>query len=112
MLIALFSNDLMAEKMVSMTIDYADKKPLEVIEVEFRQGMTALELLQRAAKISTKTVGKYIFVSSINGVKSHSKNMGWFYSVDGVDANKIASDNVLKDVKEVRWTFKTANCGT
>lgn len=95
-----------------MTIDYADKKPLEIIEVEFTQGMTALELLQRAAKTSTKKVGKYIFVSSINEVKSHSKNMGWFYEIDGVGAKKMASDNILKEVKKVKWTFKIANCGT
>lgn len=100
----------MAQDSVTITIDYADKKPLQSIEVEYKEGMTALELLQKAAKVSIKKVDKYLFVTSINGVKSHSKTMAWFYKIDGVSAEKTASDNVLGDIKTMEWEFKIADC--
>lgn len=112
LMIALFAQNLMAAKTVLVTLDYAEKKALEIVKVEFTEGMTALELLQRAAKISIKKAGKFNFVRSINGVQSHSKSRGWFYQIDGKDAEKMACDNVLGDIKTMKWEFKIANCGT
>lgn len=100
----------MASENVLVTIDYADKKPTKSVEVDFKAGMTALELLQSVAEVSTKNVGKYTFITSIDGVKSKPKKMGWFYKVDGKDANKVASAYVLEEIKTMRWEYRADNC--
>ncbi len=107
----LFCYELMAGNIVKLTIDYGEIKPMQVIDVWFEPKMSALELLDKAAEIKTKEVGEYVFVTSINGVKSHSKTMGWFYDVDGSTAKKTASKNILDSIKTMRWEFKIANCG-
>ncbi len=106
-----FCYELVAANMVTLTIDYGNGQPVQMTEVEFEPGMSALALLQRSAKIKTKEVSGYIFVTSINGVKSHSKTMGWFYEIDGIAAKKTASENILNDLKTMKWEFKIANCG-
>ena len=106
--LALLSSTLMAN--VTVTIDYADKKPTKKIEVHFKEGMTALALLQSVSDVSTKNVGKYTFITSIDGVKSKPRKMGWFYQIDGKDADKVASANVLGPIETMKWEYRADNC--
>ncbi|MDH5465622.1 MAG: DUF4430 domain-containing protein [Thiovulaceae bacterium] len=103
-------NHLFAAEAIMLTIDYAQKKPTKKIKVPFTSGMTALELLQRASKVRTKKVGKYIFVKSIDEIKSHPGKMGWFYFIDGQRASKVASEYVLKEVETMKWSFQVDHC--
>ena len=107
---ALLWTNLMASDRVLVTIDYGGLKPTKRVEVELKAGMTALSALQNAADVTTKSVGKYTFVTSIDGVKSQSRKMGWFYQVDQNRADKLASDNVLGNIKTMVWEFKADNC--
>lgn len=109
-LLALLSTGLMAEENAIVTIDFAGIKPTKTIEVKQTPGMTALELLEAAAKVTTKHAGKYIFITSIDGVKSTPKKMGWFYEVDGKRAKKTASSYILENIKTMRWEYRTDNC--
>lgn len=79
---------------------------------EVQNGMSALELLEKVADVETKKVGTYTFVKSINGISPRNKNWGWFYSIDGVRAKKIATDTLINSNRSMEWKLEIANCAS
>lgn len=101
-----------AEQTIDIQIVYGSAKESKTVQTTYKNGDTALAVLGKVAKVRTKKVGKFLFVTSIDGVASSPQKMGWFYSVDGQSADKTASDNRLKDAKSMRWEFHVDNCLT
>ena len=104
--LSLFATD----NSIDIEIMYGGEKEPRMVKTTYKNGDTALETLSKAAKVKTKKVGGFLFVTSIDGVASSPKKMGWFYSVDGKSADKIASTNTLVNAKNMRWEFHTDNC--
>ncbi len=71
---------------------------------------TALEAVQAVAKVNTRPIGKYIFVSSIDGIETRRREKAWYYTVNGKSPGKLAVWNELKDGDTVRWIYKKDVC--
>src|SRR5215470_739192 len=57
-------------------------------------GLTAMQALERVAKVDTRYGGR--FVESIDGVEgSLSKQRDWFYFVNGIEADRGATEYKL-----------------
>ncbi|MFQ5956610.1 MAG: DUF4430 domain-containing protein [Candidatus Brocadiales bacterium] len=95
---------------VVVEIDYGGKHPFREIEVEWHQGMTALEALQSVANIETKQINGFILVTSIDGVEWQSGNMAWYYDVNGERAEDFADRCVLSEGDHMRWSFTKDVC--
>jgi hypothetical protein len=68
-------------------------------------GLTAMEALQRFAKVKTRYGGR--FVQSINGVSgSLSARHDWFYFVNGYEADRGASEYELRDGDVEWWDYR------
>ncbi len=95
---------------VSVEVDFGKEKQLFKKDVQVKAGATALEALQYACVTETHPVGKYVFVSSINGVVGVPKEKVWYYKVNGVSPKVLAINNSLKDGDVIRWIYKTDVC--
>jgi hypothetical protein len=93
-----------------VSIDYAGMKENQNISVHYTKGETVLEVLQRAADVKIKRVGRHSFVTSINEVTSRPNKMGWFYKIDGKEAKKTASSTVLENALCMQWLYRQDNC--
>jgi len=99
-----------ADNKIDIEINYGGAKEPRVVQTAYKDGETVLAVLSRVARVKTKKVGEFLFVTSIDGVTSSPQKMGWFYSVDGKSADKTASQNTLANAKSMRWEFHTDNC--
>ncbi|MGE4398931.1 MAG: DUF4430 domain-containing protein [Campylobacterales bacterium] len=95
---------------IEIDINYGGVKEARTVKAEYKSGESALAVLSKVAKVKTKKVGEFVFITSIDGVASAPQKMGWFYTVDGKSADKTASTNILKDAKSMRWEYHTDNC--
>lgn len=110
LLLLLCAYILAADSILLLNIDYAGLKESENISVRYTKGETALKVLQRAADVKTKRLGRHSFVTSINKVESRPSKMGWFYKVNNIEANKTASTTTLEDTFSMQWVFRQDNC--
>ena len=94
---------------ITVTISYGDGRADKVVETTYEEGDTALEVLSKAAKITTAS-GKYKFVRSIDGKKSVPGVYGWFYLINGESPGKMASGYKLKDALSMTWYYKVEQC--
>jgi hypothetical protein len=62
-----------------------------------KDGVTALVLLNQAAKIETSGTGEMAYVTSINGVAANPKNQYWQLLVNGKSASVGAGSLVTKN---------------
>ena len=68
-------------------------------------GETAMQALERSAKIDTRYGGR--FVEAINGVSgSISSRHDWFYFINGVEADRGAAEYKLHDGDIEWWDFR------
>ncbi len=69
-------------------------------------GITAMDALQRVAKVETRYGGR--FVQSIDGVSgSLSRKRDWFYFVNGYEADRGAADYELHDGDVEWWDYRS-----
>lgn len=95
---------------IEIDINYGGVKEARTVKAEYKSGESALAVLSKVAKVKTKKVGEFVFITSIDGVASAPQKMGWFYSVDGKSASKTASTNILENATSMRWEYHTDNC--
>lgn len=97
-------------KKIVVEIDYGTERKARTAEVELVKTMTALELLQTVATVETHPVGRFVVVTSIDGVKGKRGDMAWYYTVDGKPAEKIAFNNVINKTTHIKWNYKKDIC--
>jgi hypothetical protein len=69
-------------------------------------GLTALQALDRAAKVGTRYGGRY--VQSIDGVAgSLSGERDWFYFVNGIEGDRSAADYRLRPGDVEWWDYRS-----
>lgn len=95
---------------IEVTIIYANDTPDKVVKTEYTEGTTALELLKKVSRVETTQKGKFIFVRSVDGVKSVVGKFGWFYLINGESVHKMAQNYLLKDAKTMTWVYKVEAC--
>lgn len=98
------------QQKVTVEIDYGGKKPNETHQINWFEGITAMTALQRCATIESYPVKEYIFVTTINGIKTERTVMAWYYTVNGQSTGKLAFRYDVKPGDIVRWIYKTDVC--
>jgi len=73
-------------------------------------GLTAMQALERVAKVDTRYGGR--FVESIDGVEgSLSKQRDWFYFVNGIEADRGATEYKLHAGDKEWWDYRSWSHG-
>ncbi len=100
---------LMSEQ-IKVTIIYGTHKLDKVVNTEYQNGTTALELLKKISDVQAVKTGKYNFVRSIDGVKSEVGVYGWFYLIDGESTHRMAEKFLLNNNKTMTWYIHKEQC--
>lgn len=108
-LAALFALSAIAENL-TVTIQYGNGIPDKTVETTYTPGMSALEVLKQVSRVETSKTGPYLFVRSIDGVKSQVGKFGWFYLIDGENVPKTAQSTLLQEAKTMTWIYKVEAC--
>ena len=80
--------------------------PVTTISYKGKDGVTALVLLQQAAKIETSGTGEMTYVTSIDGVKAQ-KNQFWELSVNGKSASVGVGSLITKNTDLISWKLSS-----
>lgn len=99
-----------AQQTVTVEIDFGGEKPAETHQVEWFDGITAMSALQSCATIESYPIKSYIFVGTINGVKTERTHRAWYYEVNGQSTGRIAFRYVVQPGDVVRWIYKADVC--
>lgn len=99
-----------ASQNVTVEIDYGGLQQSRKVEITWKQGITALEALQSAAKIETKQSCEFIFVNSIDSVEGRSGAMAWYYDINGKRATSFANKCILSEGDYMRWEYTKDVC--
>lgn len=108
-ILVLFAIGIFAEDL-TVTIRYGNAMPDKVVQITYTGGISALDALKRVSKVQTGKTGNYLFVRSIDGVKSQIGKFGWFYTIDDKPVHTTAETTVLKDAKNMTWFYKVEAC--
>jgi hypothetical protein len=100
----MFAND------ITVTILYGNAIPDKIVQTTYSPEMSALDLLKKVSTVQTSKTGKFLFVRSIDGVKSDVGKFGWFYLIDGESVATTAENYLLKDAKSMLWIYKVEAC--
>lgn len=98
------------QQKVTVEIDYGGRQSDETHQINWFEGMTALTALQRCATIESYPVKEYIFVTTINGIKTERTLMAWYYTVNEQSTGKLAFRYEVKPGDTVRWIYKKDVC--
>lgn len=109
-LFAIISIGVYAQKEVTVKIDYGQNKPVETVRVEWHEGMTAMDALQKCATIETYPAKGYVFVSSINGIRNVLGDNAWYYKVNGTSPGKTSFRLIIKSGDTIEWNYTKDVC--
>lgn len=93
------------EKSVTVKLNYGAQKEIKTVQIPFTTGMTALEALMHAAEITTHPLKDYVFVISIDGVKSKRGEMAWYYKINGQSTHKLAIHKTINEGDVITWLY-------
>ncbi len=84
------------------------EQPTTSITYKGKAGVTALVLLQQAAKVDMTGTGDLAYVTSINGSAADSaKKQYWEFDVNGAAATVGAGSYVTKDGDSITWKLSS-----
>jgi hypothetical protein len=91
---------------LSITRDFGQRELAHSKVAKVREGQTVMRLLRGSHKISTRYGGG--FVQSIDGLKGTGRGGGqdWFFYVNGIAADRGASDYDLHPGDVVQWDYR------
>ncbi len=95
---------------VKVIISGQTNMPQQEITVVWRDGLTALTALQHATTVSTHPVGNYVFVNTINDIKSERGVTAWYYTVNDRSTGTLAINFPVKPGDVINWIFKEDVC--
>ena len=99
-----------SEFSVKLIVDYGDSKENFEKDITSQRQLTALEALQHASVVETHPVGKLVFVSSIDSVKTIRGVKAWYYKVNGASPDVLAINNKINNGDTIRWIYKEDVC--
>lgn len=84
------------------------EQPTTSITYKGQAGVTALALLQKAAKVEMTGTGDMAYVTSINGTAADSaKKQYWEFDINGAAATVGAGSYVSKDDDTITWKLSS-----
>jgi len=84
-----------ASQNVTVEIDYGGLQQSRKAEIAWKQGITALEVIQSVAKIETREIGGHLLVTSIDGVEGQIGDKVWYYNINDKRATSFANKCIL-----------------
>jgi hypothetical protein len=96
---------------VRLVIDYGDGVQKHFTAVEWKEGMTVLDVLEvaqkhpRGIKIVYRGKGETAFLTQIDDLKNEGRGRNWVYRVNGELAKKSFAILPVKAADTVLWTF-------
>ena len=99
-----------SSSVVTVELNYGADKEIKKVDVPWEKGMTALEALTHAAKVSTHPVGNYVFVVSIDGVEGKRGVMAWYYTINGEHTGELAITKEVKKGDTITWIYTKDVC--
>lgn len=99
-----------ASQNVTVEIDYGGLQQNRKVEIKWKQGITALEVLQSVAKIETQIIDEHLLVTSIDGVEGQIGAKVWYYNINGKRATFFANKCILNEDDYMRWTYTKDVC--
>lgn len=94
----------------TLMVDYGESKENFIKDISLQRQLTALEALQYVSVVETHPVGKHVFVSSIDSVKTIKGIKAWYYKVNGVSPGVLAINNKIDNGDTIRWIYKEDVC--
>lgn len=107
---ALLSTALCADKKVTIEIDYGGLHQNQKAEVTWKQGITAIEILQSVAKVKTQQNAEHVTVTSIDNVEGQVGDKVWYYDINGKRATSFANKCILKEGDYMKWEYTKDVC--
>lgn len=107
---AFLSTALCADKHVTIEIDYEGLHQNQKAEVTWKQGITALEILQSVAKVKTQQKDEHYMVTSIDNVEGQIDGKVWYYDINGKRATSFANKCILKEGDHMKWEYTKDVC--
>ena len=98
-----YQSKLAADKKKEQAQTLIDNTRSKGITYRGKQGMTALELLERNATVIKSGTGENAFVTSINGVAANSQNQYWAFYVNDEPATVGAGSYNTKPTDTISW---------
>ncbi|MEN7973176.1 MAG: DUF4430 domain-containing protein [Verrucomicrobiota bacterium] len=95
---------------IALKIDYGTEKPARTIQVPFKKGQTALEILQHAATVETHAVAQHVVVTAIDGVAGSRGKTAWYYTINGKSAKKLAISTIIDKPCHITWIYTKDRC--
>ncbi|MEX0983179.1 MAG: DUF4430 domain-containing protein [Bacteroidales bacterium] len=95
---------------VKLIVDYGDLKENIEKKIIAERQLTALEALQYASVVETHPIGKHVFVSAIDSVKTIRGVEAWYYKVNGESPGVLAINNKVNNGDTIRWMYKKDVC--
>jgi hypothetical protein len=84
------------------------QQPITTITYKGKAGVTALALLQQAAKVDMTGTGDMAYVTAINGSTADTaKKQYWEFDVNGAAATVGAGTYVTKDDDSITWKLSS-----
>ncbi|MBC8555080.1 MAG: DUF4430 domain-containing protein [Candidatus Brocadiales bacterium] len=108
--LAVFCVTVCASEKMKVDIDYGGVHETREAEAQWKEGATALEVLQSVSQVETHQVNDHIFVTSIDGVKGKRRDKAWYYEINGKCADKLAFQRVLHKDDSTMWIYKQDVC--
>ncbi|MFQ5964516.1 MAG: DUF4430 domain-containing protein [Candidatus Scalinduaceae bacterium] len=99
-----------ADEKVKVGIDYGSTRQFREVETQWKEGITALDVLQSVAQVETHQVNDYVFVTSIDGVKGKRGDKAWYYEINGKRADKLAFERILHKDDNTKWIYTKDIC--
>lgn len=99
-----------ASKNMTVEIDYGGLQQNRKVEIQWKQGITALEALQAVAQVETRIIGEHLLVTAIDGIEGQIGNRVWYYSINGKRATLFANKCILNEEDGMKWTYTKDVC--
>jgi hypothetical protein len=98
------------KKDVVIVINYGKERAPKQFSMEWSNNLTALDALQSVIPVETHPVGKYIIVTSIDGVKGERGVMAWYYTINGKSVGKVAYSQLVSVGDTIQWNYTKDVC--
>lgn len=100
-----------AEEMVTLVIDYADGVEKHFRQLPWKAGMTVLDVMQaaqrhpRASQFVYRSKGKTAFLTQIDDLKNEGRGRNWIFSINDEVGKRSFAVSEVKAGDRVLWKF-------
>jgi Domain of unknown function (DUF4430) len=103
----------LGEAELSVTRDYGARRVAAPVRDEVTESDTAMRLLERSAKISTRYGGGFVqSIDGIEGAERGGRRYDWFFYVNGVESPVGAAAYALHGGEAVWWDYRDWSAAT